>query len=141
MDSQATHEGSCFCGQTSWKIVGKPLLSAYCHCTLCQRITSSAFLHTMYFWPARSPVPSVKDKPWKGCHRCTKCGAVVTAHNARRGTWSFGSSQLARDENGKIKEWDYVKPTAHIFYGTRMLDINDQLGKWDGYENKSNRIG
>ncbi len=66
----------------------------------------------------RTEVYSVEGKPWKGCHRCTNCGAVVAAHNAQKGTWSLGGSQLARDENGKIKDWDYVKPTAHIFYGT-----------------------
>lgn len=47
---------------------------------------------------------------------------------------------MKRDEGGKIERWELVKPSAHIFYGTRMLDIKDDLGKWEGYEGKSDRI-
>ncbi|KAF8915073.1 Mss4-like protein [Mucidula mucida] len=150
MDSEPTHEGACLCGQTSWRIVGKPILSAYCHCTLCQRLTSSAFIHTMHFpdsafsWThdtqLRTEVYSVQTKLWKNRHRCTNCGAAVASYNAKENTWSVWGGQLARDENGKIKDWDYLKPTTHIFYGTRMLDIDDQLSKWEGFENESNRI-
>ncbi|KAF7785197.1 hypothetical protein Agabi119p4_1362 [Agaricus bisporus var. burnettii] len=39
-----------------------------------------------------------------------------------------------------IKDFDKIKPTAHIFYKTRMLDVPDGLPKWDGYENQSNRL-
>lgn len=49
-------------------------------------------------------------------------------------------AQMARDELGSIKSWDVVKPTAHIFYGTRMLDVNDGLGKWEAYEDKSRKL-
>jgi hypothetical protein len=37
--------------------------------------------------------------------------------------------------------WEIVKPDAHIFYGTRMLDINDEMGKWEGYKDVSKRLG
>lgn len=49
-------------------------------------------------------------------------------------------AQLERDDEGKVKRWDEVKPTAHIFYATRMLDIDDGLGKWEGYEGKSKEL-
>jgi hypothetical protein len=48
---------------------------------------------------------------------------------------------LDRNEEGKIVGWDIAKPTTHIFYGTRMLDVNDNLSKWEGYESKSERLG
>ena len=44
---------------------------------------------------------------------------------------------MERNDDGKIKNWDIIKPTAHMFYGTRVLDVGDDLGKWEGYENKS----
>jgi hypothetical protein len=47
---------------------------------------------------------------------------------------------LARDESGRVLRWDEVRPTAHIYYGTRLLDINDDLGKWEGYEGGSDKI-
>ncbi|KAF8915034.1 hypothetical protein CPB85DRAFT_1295432 [Mucidula mucida] len=57
-------------------------------------------------------------------------GSVVTADQTavplwlQKGYLEYGGSQLAQEKNGKIKDWDCVKPTAHIFYGTRMLDID-----------------
>ena len=47
---------------------------------------------------------------------------------------------LERDKEGKIIGWDDLQPTAHIFYGTRILDINDSLSKWDGYKDRSVQI-
>lgn len=47
---------------------------------------------------------------------------------------------FARDESGRVLRWDEVRPTAHIYYGTRLLDINDDLGKWEGYEGESDKI-
>lgn len=32
------HKGGCFCGSVSYEVKGLPSLSAYCHCTLCQRL-------------------------------------------------------------------------------------------------------
>jgi hypothetical protein len=29
------------------------------------------------------------------------------------------------------------KPTCHIFYGMRVIDINDDLPKWSGHKNHS----
>jgi len=48
---------------------------------------------------------------------------------------------LERDEKGRIKDWNTIKPTAHIFYETRMVDVQDDLGKWSGYEDISERLG
>jgi hypothetical protein len=41
---------------------------------------------------------------------------------------------------GKIIGWDLIKPTAHQFYGTRVIDVNDGLSKWEGYEGTSTQI-
>jgi len=60
--------------------------------------------------------------------------------NSKTGNCSVWGAQMERGDEGKIKGWDVIKPTAHIFYETRMLDINDDLGKWDGYEGRSTRI-
>jgi hypothetical protein len=64
----------------------------------------------------------------------------VSSYNAKTDRWSVWGCQLERDENGKIKGWDIAKPTAHMFYGTRVLDVGDGLSKWEGYENKSAKL-
>jgi hypothetical protein len=38
-----TKEGGCRCGRVRLKITKRPLLTMACHCTGCQRMSSSAF--------------------------------------------------------------------------------------------------
>ncbi|KAH9919991.1 Mss4-like protein [Epithele typhae] len=156
------HDGSCFCGAVSYTVAGKPLLSAFCHCTNCQRLSGCPFVHTVHFlasafaWthappPGGDPASAldaytIPAKPWKTRYRCRTCGACVASANARAETRSVWGAHLARttaapDGAGRIADWDAVRPTAHIFYGTRMLDVPDGLGKWEGYEGKSARLG
>ncbi len=80
------------------------------------------------------------SKPYKIRYRCKKCGACVASVNSKTANTSVWGAHLARDEDGKILDWETVQPTAHIFYGTRMLDVKDSLGKWEGYENGSTRL-
>ncbi|GLB43532.1 putative glutathione-dependent formaldehyde-activating enzyme [Lyophyllum shimeji] len=80
---------------------------------------------------------SPPEKPWKTRFRCKLCGVCVASRNVKATKWSIWGAQLERDGDGKLKRWDALKPTAHIFYGTRMLDVDDKLGKWSGYENAS----
>lgn len=84
---------------------------------------------------------AVSAKPWKVRWRCRKCGATVATHNTKLDKWSVYGAQLQRDDSGKITGWDTIKPTAHIFYETRLVDVQDELGKWTGYENESTRLG
>ncbi|TFK42027.1 Mss4-like protein [Crucibulum laeve] len=147
------HRGGCFCGAVTYQVTGKPLRSAYCHCTLCQRLHSCAFIHTIHFpaaafsWTHAEPheatieTYAVSTKPWKIRSRCKQCGCPVASHNTKLDKWSVWGGELERDEKGRIQGWEEIKPTAHMFYETRMLDINDELGKWAGYEGDSERLG
>ncbi|KIK71689.1 hypothetical protein GYMLUDRAFT_33847 [Collybiopsis luxurians FD-317 M1] len=146
-------KGKCYCGALSYTVKGTPLLRAYCHCTLCQRLAASPCVATIHFpssafsWTNGEPqetlcdVYSVSGKPWKNRFRCKSCGACVTSYNSAKSKNSIWAGQLERDNEGKIKNWDLIKPTAHQFYETRMLDFYDSLPKWDGYPEQSNRIG
>ena len=162
------HRGGCICGKLSYAVSGDPMLSAYCHCTLCQRLnceprlakvmpvrlrtpTAAAFIHTIHFsssafaWTC-SDIEHIADtfevtsRPWKKRFCCKSCGCCVASYNSQKDKYSVWGAQLDRDENGRILDWDHLKPTAHIFYGSRMIDVNDNLGKWEGYEASSTRI-
>jgi len=151
--SAAPIKGSCFCGAASYSLTGRPVLSAYCHCTNCQRLSGCPFVHAMHFkgsdftWSHAQPHEAQLDfyiipsKPHKTRCRCKTCGATVASYNSDTRCWSVWGAQLKRDAAGKIEAWELVKPSAHMFYGTRMLDIGDNLGKWEGYENRSTRLG
>ncbi|KAF9486390.1 hypothetical protein BDN70DRAFT_794092 [Pholiota conissans] len=151
-DASLVHRGGCFCGSASYQVKGLPLLSAFCHCTLCQRLNAAAFIHTSHFpasgfeWThSNSELDvlesyAVASKPWKMRWRCKKCGCTVASHNTKLDKWSVWGAQFERDEGGKIIGWDSIKPTAHIFYDTRLVDIHDDLSKWTGYEGTSARL-
>ncbi|KAH9176899.1 Mss4-like protein [Lactarius sanguifluus] len=140
--------GACFCGEVTYALSAPPVLRAYCHCTQCQRLTGCPFIHTIHFpasaftWTHDSPVDSFVNplKPWKTRTRCRACGVTVSSHNSKTDRISVWGSHLARDDSGHILRWAELRPTVHIFYGTRLLDIGDGLGKWEGYEGISEKI-
>ena len=82
----------------------------------------------------------IPNRPHKTRYRCKTCGTTVTSQNSKAKTNSIWGVHLKRNADGAIKAWEFVKPTHHIFYDTRILDINDALPKWDGYEGKSTRL-
>ena len=81
----------------------------------------------------------IPEKSWKSRLRCKACGVAVAGYNIKTDRWSVWAPHLKRDDSGKFKNYDLVKPTAHIFYGTRLLDVIDTLGKWVGYEGTSDK--
>ncbi|KAG6911308.1 hypothetical protein DXG01_002147 [Tephrocybe rancida] len=146
------YKGGCFCGSVSYKITGNPILSAYCHCTNCQKLAGAPFIHTIHFpsaafaWTHGKPNDDVLDafvppsKPYKTRYRCKNCGVCVTSKNNLADKNSVLGTHLERDEKGALVHWEDLKPTAHIYYDTRVVDIDDGLGKWTGYENSSERL-
>ncbi|KAK0233790.1 Mss4-like protein [Armillaria fumosa] len=150
MSEDIETNGGCYCGKLRYAVKGLPLLSAYCHCTLCQRFNAAAFISTIHFssgafsWTRfeedKVHTFEVTDKPWKRRYRCANCGGAVASYNAKKDEWSVWGAQLDRDDKGKTMNWEQLKPTAHIFYETRMVDITDDLGKWTGYEGLSTRL-
>jgi hypothetical protein len=73
-------------------------------------------------------------------YRCRICGSNVASYNEARNKWSIWTATLDRDQVGRIMGWDWAKPTDHQFYGTRLLDIEDDMPKWEGYARQSELI-
>ncbi|KAI0249540.1 Mss4-like protein [Lactifluus subvellereus] len=132
--------GSCFCSAVTYALSAPPVLRAsrYCHCTQCQRLTGCPFIHTVHFpasafsWTHDAPVDTFVNplRLWKiRTRRCHPCAEI-----------SVWGPHFARDGSGRILYWEEVRPTAHMFYGTRLIDTEDGLGKWEGCEGKSGSI-
>jgi hypothetical protein len=171
--AEKVYKGGCYCGGVSWEVTGKPILSAYCHCTLCQRLTGEKsitrkkekfvpfthcaytgcpFVHTIHFpatsfkWTQKNAVDELLDsyvidiKPWKKRWRCKKCGACIASFHEKRDRWSVWGSHFERDEGGRIKGWEDFKPAFHMFYGTKIFEVEDGLSKWSGYPGESERL-
>ncbi|EKM81603.1 hypothetical protein AGABI1DRAFT_69916 [Agaricus bisporus var. burnettii JB137-S8] len=150
--AEKLYKGGCYCGDVSWEVAGRPILSAYCHCTLCQRLTGCPFIHTIHFpatsfkWTQENAPEELLDsyavdvKPWKERWRCKNCGACIASFHEKKGRWSLWGSHFERDEAGKIKEWEDLKPAYHMFYATRAFEVKDDLPKWSGYSGDSDRL-
>lgn len=84
----------------------------------------------------------VPGKAAKTRYRCKNCGVSVASYNEEKEKWSVWGAVFPRDEDGKMRSdvWDLIKPDSHIFYGTRMVDVNDGLGKWEAYKDTSRRL-
>ncbi|EGG02603.1 uncharacterized protein MELLADRAFT_109905 [Melampsora larici-populina 98AG31] len=149
------------------------ILSAYCHCTNCQRRNGAPFVWTTHWkheaikWINSTIVPF--DHLESGLPNtvqvyeltpgqafklhCKKCGSPVGSYSIANKEWCIWGTTLERSKSDStstdltssqhttlIKGWDLIKPTAHIFYDTRILDIRDNLGRWVGYEGDSEQL-
>ncbi|KAI6029587.1 hypothetical protein BKA83DRAFT_4220736 [Pisolithus microcarpus] len=126
-------QGSCFCGQVTFGVI-------------CQKLTACPLVHTMHFvdtdfrWTTTGdPLETALDtydnprKPHKRRYRCKTCGVCSVSYNKITKRFSVYAGAVKRDADGKILNWEIIKPTAHQFYGTR--------DKWEGYEGNSTRLG
>ncbi|KAJ7070671.1 Mss4-like protein [Mycena amicta] len=146
--STTVHLASCLCGSLSFKLEDKPLFSIFCHCTRCQRADGAAFVSTMH-WPPTAfswtytadVTPLVENLGDVTLYRCEKCRSCAATQMGDSGNWAIRGAHLARDENGKIIDFESVKPTCHIFYNTRIVDVADDLPKWEGFSGRSKRLG
>jgi len=84
-------EGGCLCGDVRYRIEGKPIVCLACHCTFCQRITSSAYSSVAYFNESQVEIAGdVKEYEHRSDETgratvlkfCPRCGVTV-AHVAK----------------------------------------------------------
>ncbi|KAK7063902.1 Mss4-like protein [Favolaschia claudopus] len=112
---QIVRRGSCYCGDVSYEVKGNPLFSVYCHCTQCQRSFGAVFVNAIHFTPAAfSWTFSAENNPeaeaQEGCtvYRCKKCRGAPATQMSDTQNWALRGTQLERDEDGRIKQWEDV---------------------------------
>jgi len=139
---KADWHASCFCGNLEFEFVGKPWASKFCHCKTCQRIHGAPFQHAVIF--PKTSVRMVKNEnnaldfystekhnsehyvPCKiHCRNCTsnmfdEGRATVLAYPS---SFNFPDGKMPND----------FQSQAHIFYGSRSMDVPDGLPKWEGH--------
>ncbi|PRP81786.1 hypothetical protein PROFUN_10775 [Planoprotostelium fungivorum] len=160
--TSTTITGHCHCKSLQYSLEASKDnldLSAYCHCSQCQRLNGAPFIWTTH-WKGKavkfSNIPgeemtkeklkdinnlsSYNSKEQKYKLRCTNCGTPMGSWSEKRQGYSLWPSTLERTSDNKIPAMDVLKPTDHIFYGSRSMDIQDNLPKWEGYPNQSKRL-
>ena len=126
------YKGACICGKTTIEAAGPVLFRCLCHCQICQRYigaTSAAFVgfagKQLQVKPGPDGLLPFKSSEGMTRYRCGSCGTPVYAESTDP-KYDFRDAPLVvfeRDADGKIKDLDELRPTAHIFCASRVSSI------------------
>ena len=105
-----------------------------CHCSICRKSAGAPFLMIGMWDPAKTRIVAGKtvERPTSGYltrNRCPDCGAAIfnAVRSEKLSTNNFTLPLLAvRDE--------HTRPTHHIYYADRVIDIEDGLPKFDRFK-------
>ena len=146
----ARYRARCHCGAVYYEVGADPVDAKICHCRTCQALHGApmqwaAIFHKRHVRVIRgielSPLlcrharPARRVPPCKVS--CALCGTPVADEGRRM--WLAFPTLFEFGAAGEIPE--AFRPTCHIFYGQRVVDVDDDLPKWSGHKNASERIG
>jgi hypothetical protein len=135
----------CSCGTTRFKVSGEPLLRAFCHCTICQAFNQAPYADITLFHTKDVLAPPEESVEFKAYRfppilqrgRCVSCGRPAIEYLK-----IFPMPRIALVPSANIDDKELVpEPSIHIFYGTRVADIQDELPKYSGYLKSQFAIG
>jgi hypothetical protein len=86
--TQSNFDGGCLCGAVRYRVHGKPLVSAVCHCRTCRRIASAPMLPFLTFSAeqlmfTRGTAAGFHSSPGVTRSFCDRCGSPLTYRNDR----------------------------------------------------------
>ncbi len=143
------YKASCYCQAVQIEVCADPVDAKICHCRACQRLHGApmqlaAIFHKhdvritrgvdgLRFYNSEQKLEA-RILPCKVS--CGLCGTPI-ADEGRRMWLTFPS---LFDFGSPPKVPRAFRPTCHIFYGSRLIDIRDDLPKWSGHKNNSEMI-
>ncbi len=140
------YRASCFCQAIQYEACADPVDAKFCHCRACQTLHGAPMqwaaifhkrdirivkgLDTLKFFNSEFLLPE-RILPCK--ISCSVCGTPIADEG--RKMWLAFPSLFSFENYESVPE--KFKPTCHIFYGLRVVDVDDELPKWSGHKNKS----
>jgi len=142
------YRASCFCGRVRYEVNADPVDAKLCHCKACQtlhgapmqwaaifnkhhvRFTAGADLLRFYHSDE-----DIHERILPCKVSCSHCGTLIADEGRRM--WLAFPTLFDFWQHAAIP--DAFKPTCHIFYGQRVINIDDDLPKWLGHKNESAR--
>lgn len=133
--------GGCQCGQIRYRMLARPLVFYLCHCTECQRHTSSAFGESLRFERQHLEIEpglvSITRMSESGKQRqgwfCPNCGVRIW-----HGT--SGSTEINL-KAGTLDDTSWLIPAGHIWCRSKQPfvtiaddDLSYETQPTDGYE-------
>ncbi len=127
----------CSCGETRFNVSDEPLFRAFCHCTICQEYNQAPYADITLFrakdvikpQEERVEFKAYRFPPFIQRGKCISCGKAAIEYLK-----ILPIPKLIIVSSDNIKDKAFVpEPSIHIFYDTRVADIQDELPKYDGY--------
>lgn len=116
------YNGSCSCGEIRYYLKKEPIYIHVCHCTLCRKLTGSAFVINILIEGSNFKVEKGELKDFIGTsgsgkkhliRRCLICGDPIVSF--------YGDTKsLAVIKGGTINDSKYLKPNAHVFLESKL---------------------
>lgn len=129
--------GGCLCGALRYEIGEAPVTTYTCHCTDCQRLTSSAF--SMAITVSDGAFRLTKGEP-RLAQKTAESGRIVTRWVCPDcGCWITSSPQpgeapgemIRRVRAGTLDDTSWLRPTAHFWTRSKqpwiVLPEGDQV--------------
>ena len=140
------YRARCHCQAVQYEVSADPVDAKICHCVVCQTLHGApmqwaAIFHKRHVRLTRGIArlrfynserrQSARILPCKVS--CAGCGTLI-ADEGRKMWLAFPPLfDFGRPPQVPAS----FMPTCHIFYGTRVMDMHDDLPKWSGHKNKS----
>ena len=128
--SRDTYEGSCFCGAVKLRVKGVPAMMGYCHCEDCRHWSAGPVNAFSLFNPDDVEVTEGADKiatfaKTENSYRkwCNECGGHLFSEHPGMGLTDVYSAVIPSFTH---------RPSMHVFYGERVIDMDDDLPKHEG---------
>jgi hypothetical protein len=123
--------GGCQCSGVRYEITEAPMLTYTCHCTDCQRVTSTAFSMAIVVAESAFRLAGTELRPLQ---RTADSGRVVTRWVCPDcGSWVCNSvtpNAMRRVRAGTLDDRSWLRPTAHFWTRSKqpwvILPAGDQ---------------
>jgi hypothetical protein len=142
----AKYRASCHCGEVAYAVSADPADAKICHCRACQKLHGAPMQwaaifekhhvqitrgldHLRFYDAARDELR--RRLPAKVS--CALCGTPIADEGRRM--WLAFPSLFDFGIPPNVPE--AFKPSCHIFYGLRVMDVEDGLPKWSGHKDAS----
>lgn len=110
-------EGQCQCGEVKYRVTGVPVTIFACHCSECQRQSSSAF--GMALWIRHGTVELLGGELRKWVRQTPSGKAMECSFCPTCGTRLFhrilGQSEMMSIKPGTLNDTRWLQPAGHIW--------------------------
>tara|TARA_B100000676_G_scaffold105600_1_gene105516 strand:- start:517 stop:1017 length:501 start_codon:yes stop_codon:yes gene_type:complete len=140
--NEKNYNGGCSCGELRYRILDDPIFTHACHCTLCQKYTSSAFIlhsaiETLNFSIQTGTLINSKGPSGSGSlhevFRCSKClDQIYSQFNFVK------NNKVLILKTTTLDDPNLFPPQAHIFIENKLnwVKLNDDIPKFKKMYNR-----